>query len=140
MSGAVAGPALRFFPGQGGTVRLSRLWGAIGLALAMHVAVLAIRPGGRTTNYIAPATKTMAVRMLRPLAPQAEATGPSVGITSSALPKVAPAEKTAIASAAPGERKPRSSAWTKAPGDAQATIGSAARDVRQPELASKPGD
>jgi protein TonB len=105
----------------------------------MHAAVLAIRPGGLTANYVAPATKTMAVRMLRPLAPAAEATGPSVEATSLPEPMVAPAEKAATASASPGEHKPRRSAATMAAGDAQAaTIGSAAKDVRQPDLASKP--
>jgi periplasmic protein TonB len=139
VSGAVAGPALRPCPGQGDTVRPSRLWGAVALAVAMHAAVLAIRPGGLAANDVAPATKTMAVRMLRPLAPVAEATGPSVEATPPPVPMAAPAEKVAPASARPGEPKPRRSAATKAAGDAQAaTIGSAAKDLRQVDLAGGP--
>jgi protein TonB len=130
---------LRLCPGHGGTVKASRLWAAVVFAVAMHAAVLAIRPGGLTANYLAPATKTMAVRMLRPLAPVAEAAGPSVEAMSQAVPMVAPAEKLATASASPGEHKPHRSAATKAAGDAQAaTMGNAARDVGQPDLAGKP--
>lgn len=140
MSGAVAGPALRFSPGPGGTARLSRLWGAVGVAIAMHAAVLVIRPGGLSANDVAPVTKTMAVRMLRPIAPSAEgATGPSAEATSPAVPLVATAEKAATAAASRGEHRPRRTAATEASGDAQApSMASATRDVRQAELASKP--
>jgi TonB family protein len=132
---AVAGPALR--ASQGGTVRAARLWGAVGLVVAMHAALLAIRPGGLTANYVAPATKTMAVRMLRPLAPVAEATGPSVEAMAQAVPTVAPAE-IATASARPGEHKPRRSARREAPVSQAATLGNAATDVGPTDLAGKP--
>ena len=61
MSGTLAGPSLN---AAGGAIRLQRLWVPIAVALAMHAAILAVRPGGLTGSYVAPAAKAMAIRVL----------------------------------------------------------------------------
>ena len=48
----------------GGAIRLQRLWAPVALAVAMHAAILAIRPGGLTGSHVAPAAKAMAIRVL----------------------------------------------------------------------------
>jgi len=48
----------------GGAIRLQRLWAPVAVALAMHAAILAIRPGGLTGSHVAPAAKAMAIRVL----------------------------------------------------------------------------
>jgi len=51
VSGTLAGPSLN---AAGGAIRLQRLWVPIAVALAMHAAILAVRPGGLTGSYVAP--------------------------------------------------------------------------------------
>ena len=63
MSGTLAGPSLN---AAGGAIRLQRLWAPVAVALAMHAAILAIRPGGLTGSHVAPAAKAMAIRVLQP--------------------------------------------------------------------------
>ncbi len=59
----------------GGAIRLQRLWAPLAVALAMHVAILVIRPGGVTGSHVAPAAKAIAVRVLAvPAVPPAAAT------------------------------------------------------------------
>ena len=69
MSGTLAGPVFALAGAPAGAIRLPhRLWAAIAIAVALHAVVLAIRPGGLNSNYVAPASKVIAVRMVRPLA------------------------------------------------------------------------
>jgi protein TonB len=67
VSGTFTGPAVPL-PAGAGAIRLPRLWAAVAVAVAMHVALLAIRPGGLTGSHVAPAARAMAVRLLHPLA------------------------------------------------------------------------
>ena len=69
MSGTLAGPAGPLAAGAAGAIGLPRrLWVAIAVAVSMHAALLAIRPGGLAGSHVAPAAKAMAVRMVLPLA------------------------------------------------------------------------
>jgi protein TonB len=53
----------------GGAIRLQRLWAPIAVALALHAAILAIRPGGVNGSHVAPAARAMAIRVLQAPAP-----------------------------------------------------------------------
>jgi periplasmic protein TonB len=87
VSGTLAGPAPI---AAGGAIRLSRLWIAVAVALAMHVAILAARPGGVTGSHVAPAAKAMAIRVLHaPAAAEPSAsdrTPPGAAVAEAVLP------------------------------------------------------
>ena len=118
MIGAVAGPGSRARLGPGGTA-LPRFWAAVALAVAMHAALLAIRPGGLTANYVVPAAGSMAVRILRPLAPTSETTRASLDAAPAS--KLAPSEKSpAAAPTSTGEHRLAHGAAAKSTADAVA--------------------
>jgi TonB family protein len=73
VSGTFAGPAVPL-PADAGAFRLPRLWAAVAVAIAMHAALLATRPGGITGSHVAPAARAMAVRVLGPLTAEPAAT------------------------------------------------------------------
>jgi protein TonB len=94
VSGTLAGPSLN---AAGGAIRLQRLWAPIAVALAMHAAILALRPGGLTGSHVAPAAKAMAVRVLPAISP-AEPT---------ASERTRPADAAAAPAAAAAATEPR---------------------------------
>ena len=138
MIGAVAGPGSRASLGPGGTA-LPRFWAAVALAVAMHAALLAIRPGGLTANYVVPAAGSMAVRILRPLASTSETTRASLDAAPAS--KLVPSEKSpAAASTSTGEHRLAHGAAAKSTAAAvpAKTRTSAANEARRADLARKP--
>jgi len=90
VNGTLAGPAR---VAAGGAIRLQRLWAPLAVAVALHVAILAIRPGGSTGSHVAPAAKAMAVRLLHTqaiVAPSAREE-PTQRATAAAAPAAMPA-------------------------------------------------
>jgi len=67
VSGALTGPAAPLAM-HGGALVMPRFWAAVAVALGMHVAFLAIRPGGVAGSHVAPPARTIAVRVLHPVA------------------------------------------------------------------------
>ena len=53
----------------GGAIRLQRLWAPVAVAVAMHAAILAIRPGGLTGSHVAPAAMPSNAATALPAAP-----------------------------------------------------------------------
>ena len=89
MSGTLAGPSLN---AAGGAIRLQRLRVPVAVALAMHAAILAVRPGGLTDSYVAPAAKAMAIRVLpAPVAAERSASEGSRPLGADAAPPAAAA-------------------------------------------------
>ena len=102
MSGTLAGPS---FNAAGGAIRLQRLWAPVAVALAMHVAIFAVRPGGWTGSHVAPAARAMAVRVV-PAATVAEPAANERAQPASVVAEAAPAPAAAVEarSAARAER------------------------------------
>jgi len=140
LGGTVAGSAVALTGSSVGAARLPRsLWVATIAAVALHAAVLAIRPGGLSTNYVAPASRVMAVRMVRPLAPAHAAAEPQQQGEPSAL--VAPSS--IQPSAATSSDRPSASAKIargRVPGEAEASgrvpAGERAPESTHPVLAA----
>ena len=115
MNGALAGPAP---VAAGGAIRLQRLWAPLAVAVALHVAILAIRPGGLTGSHVAPAAKAMAVRVLQ--APTlvarnaSEQTAPAAAAAAEPAPAPTPAPTGEVHPAAKRERPPQQRAQSGA--------------------------
>jgi TonB family protein len=103
LSATLVGPAGPLAGAPASGPRLPRLYAAIGFALAMHAALLALGPGGVAGSHVAPAAKAMAmaVRMVRPLAPPELAPAPVPS-----PPDVVPNQSTEPARPAPEQATP----------------------------------
>ena len=123
----------------GGAIRLQRLWAPVAVALAMHAAILAIRPGGLTGSHVAPAAKAMAIRVLHPPAP-AEPLGSEwaepAAVDSGATPP-ARAATAAPRPAAKAERQPVRHVHEAAAGRAP-VLSDQRRDAKDPTEAVAP--
>ena len=145
MSGTTWSPAGPLAAFAAGGAWPPRLWVAVGVAVAMHAALLALRPSGASGRHVAPAVRAMAVRMVEPVAdpiaptaaraPVAEPTpvavaSPAAAADASALPTPARSAKAArgratgpdgVATARP-EPAPRAPAPAAMPSDTQAAL------------------
>jgi len=87
LGGTLAGPDAGLARTPGGAVRLpGPFWAAAAIAVALHAAVLAIRPGGLTGNYVAPPSTVMAVRVVPRLVSAEPATAAAQSTAAPALP------------------------------------------------------
>jgi len=131
VSGALAGPAAPL--AAGGPFRASRLWTPVAIAIAMHAAILAVRPGAAPASQPAPVAKAMAVRVLQPPAePSAVATPQTAGTEAVAAAQPAAPE---ARPAPPADRPPRRA--SEGPRHAAAT-GTSPPMTDAPAVASPP--
>ena len=99
MSGAAICPA----PSRGASIPWPRLAPALGIAVALHLALLALRPGGIAGSHVAPAAAAMAVRIVaaptsvqsgRPSEPAPLEAASVPAVPRMSAPAVAPIEAT----------------------------------------------
>jgi len=105
VNGALAGPAP---VAAGGAIRLQRLWAPFVVAVALHVAIFAIRPGGLTGSHVALAARSMAVRVLHAPAFVAPSAGeePAQRATEADAPAAAPTAPPSEIPPAPKRARP----------------------------------
>jgi protein TonB len=101
------------------------LWAPVAVALAMHAAILAVRPGGVTGSHVAPAAKAMAVRVLQAPAfmePLGGEPGQRTAVDAGSTPPV-PAAAAELRPVAKAERPPVRRVHEAAAGRAPTLVG-----------------